>query len=334
MRKSLFLLVLLSLLSLLVFIWWKGVSMPVNPKDVLGHDFLITKGQSLTSIAKALEKEGFIKSEIAFRAYTQATGKGKVIQAGKYTLSPNLNLQQIVFTLDKGPSQVWITFPEGLRREEMIGKATTSLQIKDADKQVFAKEFLEATRGQEGFLFPDTYLFPKDTTAVKIADKLRQTFDTKVTEQMRADMKKNELNLEQTIILASIIERETNTDQERPIVAGILLKRLDAGWPLQADATLQYANGCEIISKPGQIIFNCEWWEVPTLQDRQSPSEFNTYLNHGLPPSPIANPGLSAIKASIYPEETLYWFYLHGKDGKIRYAKTDDEHADNIQKYL
>ncbi|MBI4033134.1 MAG: endolytic transglycosylase MltG, partial [Candidatus Blackburnbacteria bacterium] len=141
------------------------------------------------------------------------------------------------------------------------------------------------------------------------------------------------------VTLASIVERETLTDEERPIVAGILLKRLEAGWPLQADATLQYAIAsvnCTLRKETSAAqSVKCEdWWPIPSSEDKKIKSLYNTYLNRGLPPGPIANPGLSSIKAVVSPQDSPYWFYLHDGNGKIHYAKTSEEHAENIRKYL
>src|SRR5581483_2493272 len=118
---------------------------------------------------------------------------------------------------------------------------------------------------------------------------------------------------------ASIIERETKSEEERPIVAGILLKRINAGWPLQADATIQYALGN---------------WDPVNADDLKIQSPYNTYLNTGLPPTPICNPGLSSINAAKNPTQSNYWYYLHDKDGQIHYATTIDEQNANIAKYL
>ena len=125
------------------------------------------------------------------------------------------------------------------------------------------------------------------------------------------------------VILASLIERETKTDSERPIVAGIMMNRLEVGMALQIDAAVQYAVGT---SK--------NWWPILTRDDLASSSPYNTYKFAGLPPSPIANAGLSSLMAAANPSKTDYWYYIHGTDGVIRYASTLSEHNENIRKYL
>jgi len=305
--------------------WWERNSEAPSTNSKL-VDFLITKGSSATVIANKLRATGLIKSPLAFRIYTQITGKAKKIPAGEFQLSPNLSLFKIVEELIKGPTEIWVTIPEGLRKEEIAERFTTALNKDEA----FKAEFLNLAKDKEGHLFPDTYLFPKEISAAKIVEKMEATFEKKVDLSMQEEIKKGDLGLEKTIILASLVERETKTDAERPIVAGILLKRLEIGMPLQIDATVQYV--VSSLNCKNQI--NCEWWPATTLNDRKINSKFNTYKYAGLPPSPIANPGLSSIKAAVYPEESDYLYYLHDKKGEVHYAKTLEEHNANIKKYI
>lgn len=334
MKKLLFSLVLLVACAVSLFLWWSSVSSPLDPKNTKSQDFLVTRGQSLTRVAQNLEKRGLVKNGFAFRIYTQAAGQAGKIQPGEYSLSPSYSLDKIMMTLVSGPKELWVTYPEGLRLEEMAAKTIKPLGMKADIAQTFWAEFMTVAKGKEGYLFPETYLFPKDVKGTTVANKLITTFENKVT-QMRADAQKSDLSFDELITLASIVERETKTNEERPIVAGILLKRLDAGWPLQADATLQYATGntrcAKDLTKP---VLDCDWWVIPEVEDRQVRSPYNTYTNKTLPPAPIANPSLSSIRAVIYPENSDYWFYIHDKDGKIHYAKTAEEHAANIDKYL
>ena len=133
--------------------------------------------------------------------------------------------------------------------------------------------------------------------------------------------------------MASLLERETLTGEERPIVAGILYNRLKAGWPLQVDAAVQYAMAN---AKCGEGAPECkDWWPRPiTSADLELNSPYNLYLHPGLPPAPIASPGFASLKAVAFPEDSHYWFYLHGLDGNIHYARSLEEHNQNIVKYL
>src|SRR3972149_3580465 len=166
---------------------------------------------------------------------------------------------------------------------------------------------------RQGYAFSDTYLIPKDATAQYVAAKLEETFDVK--------------DAEDVVSLASLLEREAKTDEEKPIIAGILLNRLEAGMPIQVDATVQYAKGYDTAQNT--------WWPTVTVTDYQSvKSAYNTYLFVGLPPGPIANPGLESIKAAANPAQTSFFYYMHAREGKIHYAQTADEHQRNIEMYL
>lgn len=267
-------------------------------------NFMVNKGSSISLISKNLQKEGLIKNAYVFKYYIQFTGLQNKIQAGEFELGPNLTLTQIIEKLRKGPTEILVTIPEGLRREEIAEKYRTLLNKDES----FTKEFLALSAGKEGYLFPDSYLFPKEATATQIINRMTTTFDKKIK-----DVTYNQL------IMASMLERETFSDDEKSIVAGILYKRIKNDWPLQVDATLQYIKGD---------------WKPVYSQDKELKSPYNTYKSLGLPPSPICNPGLSSILAAISPEESDYWYYIHDNNGKIHFAKTIEEHNANVAKYL
>lgn len=303
--KYKFITIFFFLLLILIFfvLYIKNLFLPVS-SDTKAVDFMVNKGASVSQIGNNLQKAGLIRSNVAFKFFVQVTNSQNKIQAGEFQLSPNLSLSQLVNELKKGPKEIWVTIPEGLRREEIAIKFATALS-KD---QKFVDDFMDFTEGKEGYLFPDTYLFPKTASVSQIVNKLESTFDSKVKNATK-----------EQIIMASLLERETFADSEKPIVAGILYKRLKNDWPLQVDATLQYIKG--------------DWKPVYSI-DKELNSPFNTYKNLGLPPAPISNPGFSTIEASINPEESEYWYYIHDNSGKIHFAKDLVEHNQNINKYL
>lgn len=314
MKKLLLLPLFIVLVAAAGGFWFYKNSLPMTSTEKFGY-FVIAKGSSAGQIGNKLESAGLIKSALAFKIYLQATGQSGKLQTGEFRLTPSYSLFQTVDAIFKGPVELWVTIPEGLRREEIAQKFVTTLN-KDSS---FVAEFLQASKGEEGYLFPDTYLFPRDVSAATVVAKMTNTFTEKTK-----DLKNNSgLSFDQAIVLASLIERETKTDAERPVVAGILIKRLDAGWPLQIDAAVQYAVGT---SK--------DWWPILTLDNLSIKSAYNTYKNQGLPPAPIASPGLSSIKGALNPTGSDYWYYIHGTDGVIHYAKTLSEHNANIAKYL
>lgn len=305
MKKLLLMPLTFTLLAIVIVGWFYMNAKPVS-SDKNFRDFLIVKGSGAAQIGNKLYKEGIIKSSFVFKVYVQVTGKAEKIQAGEYRLSPSFSLFEIVNQLGRGPIEMWVTIPEGLRREEIASRFSKVLD----KNETFAKEFLKFSEGKEGYLFPDTYLFPKTASASAIINKMTKTFAVKTAPM---DLSQNQ------IILASLIERETKNDEERPIVAGILTNRLNVGMALQIDATIQYAKGN---------------WEPVTSIDKSLNSLYNTYKFTGFPPGPIANPGLSSLEAAANPENTDYFYYLHDPKGKIHYAKTLAEHNENVRKYL
>ena len=227
-----------------------------------------------------------------------------------------MSVEDIAKNLTHGTQDAWVTVPEGQR-------ATEIAQTLKEKIPTYNSWWTNILISNEGYLFPDTYLIPKDTDIGMIVKQMRGTFDQKFA---TINTNNSKLTKQEIVILASLIEREAITDAEKPIIAGILLNRLNAGMALQVDATIQYAKGQNAITK--------KWWEPVTLEEYKSiTSSYNTYLHVGLPPGPISNPGLEALKAAASPAETNYLFYLHDKNGKIRYAKTLSEHNTNIEKY-
>ncbi len=316
MVKNLLLLLFISLILVTGGgIWFYQNIGPVS-SDKNFSSFIITKGQSASSVANKLEENGFIKSALVFKIYLRVTNQSNKVQAGEFRLSPSFSLFQVIDTLSKGPVEIWVTIPEGLRREEIASRFATNL---DRD-QKFIDDFLISSKNDEGYLFPDTYLFPKDASASAIVKRMISTFNTKVADLIPQG---TILDSKELIILASILERETKTDEERPVVAGVLMNRLKVGMALQVDAAVQYSVGT---SK--------NWWPILSRQDLTINSPYNTYKFPGLPPTPISNPGISSIVAVYNPSPNDYWYYIHDNSGQIHYAKTLEEHNANVRNYL
>ncbi len=314
----------------LSIIWWNVSTKPVSADNKTVR-FIVTKGKTGTEVAEELYKDGLIKSPLAFKAYIRLKGKTNAIQAGEFNLSPNLSMYEIIDKFGKGPLQLWVTIPEGLRKEEIAEKYIKGLDMTSEKSETFRKEFLEASKSLEGRLFPDTYLFPRDVNGQIVVKRMNELF-VKKTSSLKRNSRTTSLTDLQIITLASIIERETKGKDEKPIVAGIVLNRLDIGMPLQVDAAVQYALATVNCSR---ITDHCNnWWPVLGLDDLKIDSPYNTYKIAGLPPSPISNPGLSSIEAAYNPSQTDYIFYIHSSDGMIHYAVTLAEHNENVRKYL
>lgn len=289
-----------SLFALIVAgIYFYTLTLPVS-NNGNSQEFEIKKGESVKSIASRLKSENLLRSPLFFRLIVRQNKLS--VQAGIYQLSPSLAPNILAQTLTKGLAvDKKLTIPEGFRIEQIA--ETAGLPVKD---------FLISAKGLEGQLFPDTYFIKEGITSPELVTILHGNF-----------IKKAGSVDSQTLILASLVERETKGDTEKPIVAGILKKRLTAGWPLELDATVQY-----FLGKSGN------WWPDTTLLDRKLASPYNTYLHTGLPPAPIGNPGLASIKAVQNSVDSPYWFYLHDKEGVIHYGATLSDHNANIAKYI
>lgn len=302
-----------------LLVWWGWASgAPTNNSSAVG--FVIPKGASASRIAGLLADEGLIRSEFAFRVYTQVFGKSSKIYAGEHNLAKNLSLPELVGKLFEPPSQVWVTIPEGLRLEQVAQRVIDGLELEGVVADKFYSDFLKLTEGKEGYLFPDTYLFAREVSVENVVSVMENTFEKKVGEVSRRD-----------VIIASLVEKETKTEEERPIVAGIIIKRLEAGWALNIDATVQYAIASDQCLVVGG---RCEWWPRITRDDYEYNSAYNTYKFAGLPPAPIANPGLASVEAVRNYEESPYWYYLHTPDGDVVFSETLEEHNSNVDKYL
>lgn len=329
-----FVLLFILLIGTLVggFLWWQNAQEAPNV-EARNKRIVIEKGSSAAEIAKLLKQEGIIKNELAFRIYARTSDLSGRLQAGEFNLPVNKSLPEVTALLLSGPTEIWVTIPEGLRREQIALRFASSFGLEGEAFDEFVSSFMDLTVEREGMLFPDTYLIARDATPERVVSLLSNTFDKRVTAQMKQSITSQGRTLNEALTLASIIERETkNNPNERAIVAGILLKRIEAGWPIQADATLQYALGSEQCTVDSQ---QCDWWIPPTAALKESlNSPYNTYKNQGLPPAPIASPGLSSIEAAINPAESDYWFYIHDDSGKIYYARTLEEHNQNIARYL
>lgn len=306
-------LVLFILVIVFCFFWWnRGIS-AVNSKDTSEKVFVVEKGAGVRAIANKLKEQGLINDPIVFFLYIKKNGADKDIQAGSFKLSPSMNLEKVLSVLSHGTLDIWVTVPEGMRAEEIA-------DILQKEIPSYDESWREQLVVQEGYLFPDTYLISREADVETVLSTFRNNFDKKVADVGISDQQ----SLKKLVIIASMIEREAITDEEKPMIASVIANRLTRGMALDIDATLQYAKG-----KVGS-----KWWTVPTGADRQIDSLYNTYEYPGLPPGPISNPGIEAIKAAATPATSTYYFYIHDNDGKVHFSKTIEEHQKNINKYL
>lgn len=302
------------------------LGLPVSPNSTQKIEFVTLKGQSLDQITSSLKKEKLIRSAPVAKLSILIQGISKDIQAGYFYLSPSKSTAQIVSSLTEASNrQVWVTIPEGLRRQEIALTIEDYFNKSDSNPNFNALDFVSQTTTLEGHLFPETYAFSPNSSTETIVEKLTSQFDKVIQ-----DLGIPSADLNQTLILASLIEREAGGPEEMLEIGGILKKRLQADWPLQIDATVQFAVATQRCSK-----LDCDYWTNDlSRNDIDTSSSYNTYKHTGLPAGPIASPGKQALKAAFQATTSPYWFYLHDLTGQIHYSKTIEEHNQNVCLYL
>jgi UPF0755 protein len=336
MRKSRILLLALCLLFVLLWAWYRAGISPANSYDETGIPINVTQGSSVRSIASLLAERGLIRSSLAFRIYAKLHRVDTSIQAGTFLLRQSMSVPRIIETLrGKMSGEGIITIPEGFTVADIDALLAAKGITKPGEILACAREcdfssykFLPqviglASRGGklEGYLFPDTYFILREQFSPKeFLERLLTTFQKRVVTPYGKGITASGHTLHEIVTLASLIEEETRTREERPIVSGILWKRLEGKMGLDVDATIRY-----ILEKPNGAL---------TKSDLAVNSPYNTRRYRGLPPGPIANPGIASILAAMHPEESPYLYYLHDREGNIHYAKTNDEHNANKAKYL
>ncbi|MCL5434842.1 MAG: endolytic transglycosylase MltG [Patescibacteria group bacterium] len=296
--------------------WWTNGLLPANAKDKTPIIFVVNKGEGVREIANRLKSEKLIRDPIVFFLFTRMQGLDKQIQAGDFRINASLTTPEVAGALTHGTLDIWVTIPEGQRALE-IAKA---LKEKLPEYKVSWDEELVKN---EGYLFPDTYLIPRDADINFIITLLRNTFTNKYS---ALGTPRNGLTQNQVVVIASMVEREARYEKDRPLVAGVILNRFNIGMKLDIDATLQYALGYQTDEK--------RWWKKGlTNNDKLIESPYNTYKVAGLPPTPISNPGLASLDAVINPAKTDYLFYMTDAKGINHYAETIAQHNENIRKF-
>lgn len=316
--------------------WYLLQLRPLDGSADAIHMIAIPKGTSVRGIGELLEDQGIIRSSTAFRIRARRRGDDGGLQAGSFALSPAMDVDSILDALvGASAQQMKLTIPEGFTVKDIDrlvaskGLAATGAILECAQTCDFSsftfvpKGKTLASRGGmlEGYLYPDTYFVSTADFVPKFfLERLLSTFRERVIVTFEAQKQTTKRTWHEIVTMASLIEEETRAQAERPVVSGILWKRFDANQGLAVDAALRY-----ILEKPSAAI---------TKDDLLADTPYNLRRYRGLPPGPIANSGIGSVKAALQPEPSPYWYYLHGKDGQIRYAETNDEHNLNKAKYL
>lgn len=313
-------------------LWYDGLlTRPLNEGGE-PQTFVIATGESVNSVAAHLLEAGLIRDAESFRAYLIYSGLDTSIQAGEYRLSAAMSAIDVARELqDATSSEVEFVVLPGWRMEEIAASLPTSglsiapeefLTLTNSRHPEF--DFLADANSVEGFLFPDSYIFSRNTSVTELVDALVRNFALHLSLDMRNGFEQQGLTVHQAVTLASIVEREAVHAEEQPVIASVYLNRLRIGMKLEADPTVQYALGYNF----GQGT----WWTNPlSLDNLQYDSPYNTYLYGGYPPAPIANPSLTALQAVAFPTQTPYYFFRAKCDGSGYHSFAVDfqEHLQN-----
>jgi UPF0755 protein len=299
---------------------------------------VIQEGESAQEVADKLEDEGIIASGLLFRVLVALQGYEDKLVAGDYEFERGMPTLEVLERIRNGQTApLVVTIREGLRAEEIA-------ELMEDKNVLSAEDFLEAIKNWyefsflytkpywanlEGYLFPDTYFFSRNMTAEEVVQQILENFDERVDDELRQEADIAGLSMYTVLTLASIVEREAQVPDERPIIAGVFLKRLRRGMPLEADPTVQYALG----NDPASVAEYGYWKEELTQADLEVDSPYNTYRYSGLPRGPICNPGLDSIEAVIRPADTDYLYFVARADGSHVFAETLEEHLSNIEQY-
>lgn len=285
----------------------------------------IPGGSSAGQIAAELEQAGLVRSSTAFVLAVRWYGKTDSLQAGTYELAPSMSLRELIFKLYQGQvvnTAVRVTIPEGstlpqigliLEAKGLFSQAEfLAAAAKASLPYAYLAQIPANTKNRlEGYLFPDTYEFHADASPDSVIRTMVGRFDAVVTPLLAASAQREQFSLHQIVTMASIVEREAIKSMERPRIAGVFYNRLRRGMLLQSCATVQF-----VIGRPGKLYY----------VDLEAESPYNTYIHAGLPPGPIANPGLASLKAALSPEDTAYLFFVARGDGSHIFSRTYAEH--------
>jgi len=292
----------------------------IRPAENGGADQIVVvrEGMSLKEVAKALDGKGIITNKSLFMLWTRIMGYSRKIKAGEYRLSSAMAPIRVIEILTRGIIITHpVTIPEGFSKEQ-IGELLAKKELVDRQRflaltkdQQLLKRYGISSPGFEGYLYPDTYQFGRGLTAETVIDTMIRHF-LEVIEPLKERIEKSGMTMEAVVTLASIVEKETGRAEERPVIASVFLNRLKKRMRLESDPTVIY----------GIKDFNGNL----TRKDLLKHTPYNTYVIRGLPPGPIASPGLEAIRAVLYPKETDYLYFVSKNDGSHHFSRTLKEH--------
>ncbi len=329
--KALRRLAILLFATLLVSAAWSGFALyryAHKPGATIDHQviFAIAPGEAFDPLIARLSAQGLIAGPFKFKLLARLKGVDKKLKAGEYNLSATMTPNQILDVLVGGKSFLYrLTIPEGYNAKQIateiaarqLGDAQTFLDLV-ANPETASRLGIEA-QSLEGYLFPDTYFLPKGVSALAIISKMVSRFKEQLKPEWFARARQLNLSVHEIVTLASIIEKETGNPAERPLISSVFHNRLKKKMRLQSDPTVIYG----IKDFDGNI----------KRSHLSTATPYNTYIIRGLPPGPIASPGLAAIEAALYPADTRYLFFGSKKDNTHYFSATIEEHSRAVRKY-
>jgi UPF0755 protein len=309
-------------------LWWN--LRPVGSSGRTAQTIIIPPGESTWQIGRRLAGVGVVRNVWAVVVAARLRGVAGHLRHGEYALSPAQSALQIVDALARGEAVLHrVTVPEGYTGRQIADLLAAS-ELADRDRFLDVvlhggRQMARATvedppvDSLEGYLFPDTYLFTRGLDETAIVERFLDRFDAAVGPDIRAAARARGLTLHQLVTVASMIEREAREPEERPVIAGVIYNRLRRGMRLEIDATVLYALG--------------RHKTVLAAPDLEVDSPYNTYRHDGLPPGPIANPGLASIAAAAHPADVPFLYYVLKPDGRHHFSRTLQEHLDAVRRY-
>jgi len=331
---------------LIAYNWYQsGIVQPNDSSDEL-VSFTVQSGESVDTIAGNLVKANLLRDQTLFVLYGKLNPEKIVaIQAGLFDIKKSSAITDLYETLKKAHNKddIRITVQEGIRYDQVVEIVATGLKdspnfkkselvsiIEKPDKykfsasvQKFLDEYKPAGTNLEGYLFPDTYFFPKNVSAQDVVEKMVQNLSVRLSDNDYAALKQSKYSLHDILIIASLLERETSTKEQGPLVAGVIYNRLEKG-----------VNGVKLLQIDSSLAYITKDWNADIVSLKSSASKYNTFKYPGLTPTPICNPGISTIRAALFPQKSNYYYYLNDVKGVIYYAETYSEFLVLVRKYI
>ena len=331
MRKALRYILILAIVGVLIIGGGLGALYLVPntfAQDNGTQVLVIEKGQTGTEIADMLYERGLIRSTQGFKLWLYLSGTNDKLQTGHYQIPNKVTVRELISLLQEGHVEsIRVTIPEGytvgdiaivLEKNQIMKAKDFLAEAKTYVPYPYMKGTKPATYPVEGFLFPSTYEIPVGATPRDVIQMMADEMNRYLTPAVKKQIQAQHMSIHDFVTLASIVERESLFDADRPTIAGVFKKRLAHGIPLQSDATISYVLG---YAK-----------ENVTIGDTQLQSPYNTYVSKGLPPGPIANPGKKSLDAVLYSENTDYLYFVADKEGHNHFSKTYEEHLAAVNK--